>query len=103
MGAIVAPLRGLCWFLLATGGFAALHPRLSCADAISAALAATHCVEVRHAEHLHPIVVSRRFLHEESPAHVARRPSRAALSLYLGNPQECQWLQPPLRATAHYA
>ena len=28
MGAIVAPLRGFCWFPLATGGFAALHPRL---------------------------------------------------------------------------
>ena len=26
--AIVAPLRGFCWFLLATRGFAALHPWL---------------------------------------------------------------------------
>ena len=27
-GPIVAPLRGFCWFPLATGGFAAIHPRL---------------------------------------------------------------------------
>jgi hypothetical protein len=27
-GAIVAPLRGLCWFWLATALYAALHPRL---------------------------------------------------------------------------
>ena len=26
--ALVAPLRGSCWFPLATGGFAAIHPRL---------------------------------------------------------------------------
>jgi hypothetical protein len=57
---------------------------------IPAASAATHCRGVRHAEHLRPIVVSRRFLDKKPRTYVARRPSRPSLSLHLGNPQESQ-------------
>jgi hypothetical protein len=41
ISAIVAPLRGLCWFRLATAGCATLHPRLFKGDRYAVAMLTT--------------------------------------------------------------
>src|SRR5208283_3800014 len=45
---------------------------------------------VCHVEYLCPITVSCHILYEESPTYLARRSSRASLSLYLGHKHELQ-------------